>query len=1132
MDFSKKSPLCKQCEWFDHAFVPSEGPLDAEIVFCGESPWRSEVEQRRPLVGASGQVYNMLLESGGFERAEVFSTNIVHCKPDELGQAIPKGVIELCTKLFLKRELAIIQPKLVVPMGNVALKAMGITSSITQARGLVKQVELEEETYNVLPTWHPSFINRSPAHAPMAMQDFRAMRYYLDNGHERPPNNDLDYRAVTTAKQIDHFFAEFAKAKYIAWDTETTGLDYRTDEILSMQWSFALKAGFCMPFYLLPYDENNGAKLLTTFNTTIITRLYELLHDSKKVYFFHNIKFDLRMMYRFFMETIGLPIQIDAINAHDTMAMFGLLDENTSQSLKEISKTYTDLRYSAAELAKVKDGKMKTVTLEDMTAYGTRDCDATRRIAFKFGKELREQNLWGVYAEHDASDRKIVNKLFEMELFGAPIDLQELTRLEQLMIEKREYFYRRMVGIIGHDFNPNSPDQLIKVLFDELQFPLPEQRTFTGKICTAKEVIDKLIEDFPDNDFLHYFRMHRNYESIDKTFVRGLRKKLWSDGRLRPDFNYTFTVSGRVVCRNPNLENIPREKEFEEGVIVSIRKMFRAPSGSSIIYADSAQIEFKTAAILSGDKKLIHALFVDREDFHALVARGLYQQYTETELKLAHVTLQLQDAHISSALRGKLIQEKQSCGVFLTAGRVAAKAFNFARIYGGQLAKLASILGVDEGAITPFLDRLGQTYPDFEQYLIDIPQRAIREGELVSPFHRRRRFPASLDEWVQREQSRKGSIFPPQCHAFGAKILLPDLSWKKVEELQVGDTLVGFEENAVTKYARRHWRTATVLRADHDTAHCYELHLETGETVTVTRTHWHLTINKMGFQNWVRTDRLWFGGKTLGDKFGDAKLHSRLSKAVIRAGVADTWDAGYIAGMFDADGSMGAGWDHRGMHGPVARHRNIQLGQMPNAAMNRVCSILHKYNFVYSLVDSALDTPMKRVTILGGQAETLRFLELFRPPRILGDFNWNHFGRLRTVIGARVLDAVYVGRKDIVRLQTSEGTYVADGYATHNSSAAYTIRAALVRTSNTFKRIGMSSHLFNQVYDSMLIESSNDEVSDACRIVATEMLAPVPELGNHSFSISLGTGQTWQDSEANAKKVFTLADLDSLVIAK
>ena len=70
MDFSKKSPLCKTCPWFDHPFVKSEGPLDAEIVFVGESPWRQEIQEGRPLVGASGDVYNLLLESAGFERSE------------------------------------------------------------------------------------------------------------------------------------------------------------------------------------------------------------------------------------------------------------------------------------------------------------------------------------------------------------------------------------------------------------------------------------------------------------------------------------------------------------------------------------------------------------------------------------------------------------------------------------------------------------------------------------------------------------------------------------------------------------------------------------------------------------------------------------------------------------------------------------------------------------------------------------------------------------------------------------------------------------------------------------------------------------------------------------------------------
>src|SRR5437879_3196035 len=122
----EKHPLCKQCAYFHRPFVPSEGPLDAELVLCGDSPWINEGRAGRPFVGDAGQTLDLVLEETGIDRRDVFLTNVVRCQPEALGQAHPSEVVELCTKLYLKKELERIKPKLIVPMGNVALKALGV----------------------------------------------------------------------------------------------------------------------------------------------------------------------------------------------------------------------------------------------------------------------------------------------------------------------------------------------------------------------------------------------------------------------------------------------------------------------------------------------------------------------------------------------------------------------------------------------------------------------------------------------------------------------------------------------------------------------------------------------------------------------------------------------------------------------------------------------------------------------------------------------------------------------------------------------------------------------------------------------------------------------------------------------
>lgn len=1123
-----KLPACRRCPYFERPFVPSEGSLDAEVVFVADSPWRSEEKSHRPLVGPAGQIYNAILEEYGLERRDVFTTNTVHCVPERLGQAHPLGVMELCTKLYLKRELEQIQPKLVVPLGNVALKGMGVSENISRARGLVKEIEFKGRTYKILPSFHPSLILRKPAYLPYAEQDFQAIQYFLEHGKQQPQNNDLDYRSVTTKRELEAFFLEFEKARHVAWDTETTGLDYRADEIIAMQFSFAPRKGYCLPLYVLPYEENAYTRQVSVFSKHVMTRLFHLLHNQNKIFFFWNGKFDLRMMYRFFLLYFQLTINVDQIRWHDGMSMYGLLNENTFQTLKEVSKIHTDLRYSSKELAQVKGGQMKKVPLDEMTAYGClsyesrvvladgslekisklvqqrytgkvqcfdgegivagrvvgwyrspafgqewyriitpstfqgrcgylgaqytpdheiytargrvrvdairigrdkiltgekrfssdqlsvflgsmvgdgglhskngvlsgfrfgqtfprlgyaawkaevfsnfspvlqvkgyskvgnafhqytlpysrylaylhrilpiksaeehahrklrftedvlerlgvlglavwyqddgsladcdtrisstrvteeeislvinwllsefgikcsyyrsieqggifafygdderrfhklilpfihpdcayksiyaklfsnhrfaapvvckdglpfyeiitgvercilrprtenvrwciavqdygnfltqdgivancKDSDATRRMSLKFAKELHQQDLWDIYCKHDASDMKIAKILYKMELFGAPIDLKEMAKLEHFMQTKLMHYHKRMEALVGKQFNPNSDPQLRKVLFEDLKFPIPEKRTPGGQISTDKEVISGLIEQFPNNKFLKNFRMHRNYTSIEETFVRGFEKKLDTDGRLHPDFGFARTVSGRIVCYRPNLANIPREKEFEEGVFIAIRSLFAAKPGKKIVYGDFSQQEFKCMALLSGDHALIKALFEDREDFHTLVARALYPKYAETEILLRRNQKQLLDIAITSRLREKIETKIQSYGILLKNGRTKAKNFNFGRNYLATIPTLATALGISEQEVERYIIRLAEKYPDFEEYMHANPEDAVREGEMRNRYGRYRRFPSTPDERVRQEQVRQAGNFPAQSNS-------------------------------------------------------------------------------------------------------------------------------------------------------------------------------------------------------------------------------------------------------------------------------------------------------------------------------------------------------------------------------
>lgn len=150
-------------QWSDKR-VPPEGPDDARIVFVGEAPGRTEEELLRPFVGGAGRVLDGLLVDAEIVRSSCYFTNLVKHRPkgndfsNFYDKKLPKqiltnGVEEVC------RELEIIQPNVVVPLGAEALKWLTNKQGITKWRGSIISVGFENAR-KVIATFHPAAVLR------------------------------------------------------------------------------------------------------------------------------------------------------------------------------------------------------------------------------------------------------------------------------------------------------------------------------------------------------------------------------------------------------------------------------------------------------------------------------------------------------------------------------------------------------------------------------------------------------------------------------------------------------------------------------------------------------------------------------------------------------------------------------------------------------------------------------------------------------------------------------------------------------------------------------------------------------------------------------------------------------------
>lgn len=156
-----------------------EGPLGAPLMFVGEAPGREEDEAGRPFVGRSGRLLEKILAAMGFARGDVFISNVIAWRPP--ANRTPTPIETATCEVFIRREIALVRPKILVPLGGPAAKLLLRTSEgIVRQRGRWTRYEDGDVTLDALPTFHPAYLLRTPGEKRRVWQDCLALRERLD----------------------------------------------------------------------------------------------------------------------------------------------------------------------------------------------------------------------------------------------------------------------------------------------------------------------------------------------------------------------------------------------------------------------------------------------------------------------------------------------------------------------------------------------------------------------------------------------------------------------------------------------------------------------------------------------------------------------------------------------------------------------------------------------------------------------------------------------------------------------------------------------------------------------------------------------------------------------------------------
>lgn len=361
-----------------------------------------------------------------------------------------------------------------------------------------------------------------------------------------------------------------------------------------------------------------------------------------------------------------------------------------------------------------------TPALEDVLSYAkTSDFDSAREYIFA---ELRKTGR--LHAVYEHIERPLIPVVERMNAAGVYIDVPHLAELSREYGKELGILAGKIYAHAGREFNINSPKQLATVLYDELKIvPAKQKKTPTGARTTKESELEKLSEMHPViADILSY----RELQKLLSTYIEKMPALISADGRLHAEFLQTGTVTGRMGCQNPNLQNIPIKTEYGR----RIREAFAAPAGTILCAIDYSQIELRIAAGLSGDEKLVE-VFKKGGDIHTAVAAEVFNVPPE---------------HVDYEMRRR------------------AKVINFGILYGMGVNALRANLGegISRDDAAKFLSEYFKNFSGLAHYIERTKVDATKKGYTETLFGRRRYFPAlksSMDG--MRAQAERMAVNAP-----------------------------------------------------------------------------------------------------------------------------------------------------------------------------------------------------------------------------------------------------------------------------------------------------------------------------------------------------------------------------------
>ena len=305
-----------------------------------------------------------------------------------------------------------------------------------------------------------------------------------------------------------------------------------------------------------------------------------------------------------------------------------------------------------------------------------------------------DKDLMMLYVE---LDYPIISVLNSMHVKGVKISQNKIEGLSKFITNEINNYREKILQITKQDFNLNSPKQLAKVLFEDLNLPIIK-KTPKGAPSTDGSVLEELSKTY---ELPKYILKYREYEKIRSTYIEGLKSEITSKNRVHTTYNLFGTATGRLSSEKPNLQNIPNKTDVGQ----KIREFFVADNNHQFVISDYSQIELRVLAHLSSDENMINILKSVESDIHTETASRIFDIKTDS---------------VTKDMRRK------------------AKEVNFGLIYGMEAFGLSQSLDIPKSEAQDLINAYFSQFPNIKGFLESIVSDAEKNGFTKTLYGRKR----------------------------------------------------------------------------------------------------------------------------------------------------------------------------------------------------------------------------------------------------------------------------------------------------------------------------------------------------------------------------------------------------------